>query len=71
MPKRGRSWRGPSSRYCARAAKFLLKKCRSGDMPLAKLCLILPARDLNLGPPAPETDASPLDQQIDQSHSIF
>ena len=70
MPKRVTSLRGPSPRHCARAAKLLLK-CRSSGVPLATLCLITPARDLNLGPPDPETDALPLDQQIYQLHSNF
>ena len=71
MPKRVTSWRRPSPRHCARAAQLLWKKCDSGGKPLATLCLISPARDLNLGPPAPETNPLPLDQQIDQSQSIF
>ena len=61
-PKRVTSWRGPSPRHCARATQLLSKKCRSGGEPLATLCLIWPARDLNLRPPAPETNALPLDQ---------
>ena len=32
---------------------------------------IWPARDLNFEPPAPETNALPLNQQIGKSHSIF
>ena len=31
----------------------------------------LTARDLNFGPPAPETNALLLDQEIDQSRNIF
>ena len=61
-PKRVTSWRGPSPRHCARATQLLSKKCRSGGEPLATLCPIWPARDLNLRPPAPETNALPLDQ---------
>ena len=61
-PKRVTSWRGPSSHHCARATQLLSKKCRSGGEPLATLCPIWPARDLNLRPPAPETNALPLDQ---------
>ena len=38
--KRVTSWRGPSPRYCARPAHFLLKKCCSGGEPLATLCPI-------------------------------
>ena len=61
-PKRVTSLWGPSPRHCARATQLLSKKCRSGGEPLATLCPIWPARDLNLGPPAPETNALPLDQ---------
>ena len=61
-PKRVTSLRGPSPRHCARATQLLSKKCCSGGEPLAALCLIWPARDLNLKPPAPETNALPLDQ---------
>ena len=62
-PERVTSWRGPSPRHCARATQLLSKKCRNGGEPLATLCPILPARDLNLRPPAPETNALPLDRQ--------
>ena len=61
-PKRVTSWRGPSPRHCARATQLLSKKYRSGGEPLATLCPIWPVRDLNLRPPAPETNALPLDQ---------
>ena len=44
------------------ATQLLSKKCPSDGEPLVTLCLIWPARDLNLGPPAPETNALPLDQ---------
>ena len=60
-PKRVTSWRGPSPRHCARATQLLSKKCCSGGGPLATLCPIWPARDLNLWPPAPEPNALPLD----------
>ena len=63
--KRVTSWRGNSAsspRHCARATQLLSKKCRSDGEPLATLCPIWPARDLNLRPPAPETNALPLDQ---------
>ena len=63
-PKRVTSWRGPSPRHCARATQLLSKKCRSGGEPLATLCPILPARDLNLRPHDPETNALPLDQLV-------
>ena len=65
------SWRGPSPRHCPRATQLLSKKCGSGGQPLATLCVIWPARDLNLGPPAPETNILPLDLQIDQLHTFF
>ena len=60
-PKRVTSLRGPSPRYCARATLLLSKKCRSGGKPLATLCQILLARDLNPRPPGPRTNALPLD----------
>ena len=56
------SWRGPSPRHCTGATQLLSKKCRSGGELLATLCSIWPARDLNLRPPAPETNALLLDQ---------
>ena len=61
-PKRITSWRGPSPRHCARATQLLSKKCHSGGEPLATLCPTWTAQDLNLRPPAPETNALPLDQ---------
>ena len=48
--------------HCTRAIQLLSKKCRSGEEPLATLCPIWPARDLNLRPPAPGTNALSLDQ---------
>ena len=62
--KRVMGWRGPSPRDCARATQLFSKKCRSGGELLAKLCPIWPAQDLNLRPPAPETNALPLDQLL-------
>ena len=62
MPKRVTSWQDPSPRHCARATHLLPKKCHSGNEPLATLCPIRSARDLNFRPPAPETNALPLDQ---------
>ena len=53
---------GPSPHHCARTAQLLSKKCCSGGKPLATLCPIWPARDLNLRPPATETNPLPLDQ---------
>ena len=61
-PKRVTSWRGPSPRHWSQATQLLSKKCRNGGEPLATLCPIWPARDLNLRLPAPETNALPLDQ---------
>ena len=61
-PKRVTSLWGSSPRHCARATQLFSKKCRSGGKPLATLCPIWPVRDLNLRPPAPETNALPLDQ---------
>ena len=46
-----------------RATQLRTKKCRSGGKPLATLYSIWPAWDLNLWPPAPETNALLLDQQ--------
>ena len=40
MPKRVTSLWGPSLRHCARATRFILKKCLSGGEPLATLCPI-------------------------------
>ena len=57
--RRVTSWRGPFPRHCTRATQLLSKKCRSGGEPLATLCPIWPARDLNFRPPAPETNALP------------
>ena len=58
--KRVTSWRDPSPRHCAQATQLCSKKCRSGGEPLATLCPISPARDLNLEPTA--TNALSLDQ---------
>ena len=49
---------------------FILEKCHS-DGELWQHCPILPARDLNLGPPAPETSASPLDQLAGLTEKLF
>ena len=37
------------------------EECRRGGEPFATLCQISPARDLNLRPPASETNTLPLD----------
>ena len=70
-PKRVTSWRGPSPRHCAQATQLLSKKCRSGGEPLATLCPIWPAQDLNLRPPSPETNALPLDQLAGLSENNY
>ena len=59
--KRVTSKRGPSPHHCAWATQLLSTKCCSGGEPLTTLCPIWPARDLNLIPPAPETNALPLE----------
>ena len=53
-PKRVTRWRGPFPRFYAGQHSFSL---RSGDELLATLCPIWLARDLNLRPPAPKTNA--------------
>ena len=53
---------GPFPRHCTRETQLLTKKCHSGGEPLATLCSIWPARDLNLIPSARETNALPFDQ---------
>ena len=47
---------GPTPRHFSRATQLLSKKYRSPGEPLATLCLVWPARDLNLRPPASETN---------------
>ena len=53
---------GPSLRHCARATLLLVKKRGGGGESLATLRSIGTAQYLNLRPPAPETNALPLDQ---------
>ena len=60
--KRVTSWRDPSSRHCARQAQLLSKKYRSGGEPSAILSDLTGPR---FEPPAPETNALPLDQMVD------
>ena len=62
-PKHVTSLRGSFPHHCVRAIQLLSKKCCSGGEPLATLSPIWLVRDLNLRPPAPETNALPLDQQ--------
>ena len=61
VPKTCKSKKNFFSNF-AWAPQLLSKKCRSSREPLATLCLIWPARDLNLRPPDPEKNALPLDQ---------
>ena len=61
-PKRVTSLRGPSPVFAPGQHSSFRRKCRSGGEPLATLRSIWPARDLNLKPPAPETNALPLNQ---------
>ena len=56
------SWHGLPPRHYARATQVLLKKYHCGGEPLATLCPISLAQDLDYGPPAPETNALSLDQ---------
>ena len=46
--KRVTSLRGPSPRHCAGATQLLSKKCLSDGEPLATMCTIWRAQDLNL-----------------------
>ena len=65
MPKRVTNLQGLSPHHCTRteqAEQLLSKKCCRGREPLAILYSIWPAWDLNLRPPATETNTSPLDQ---------
>ena len=55
-PKRATSLPDPSMRHWARATQHLSTNA-SGDEPLVILSSIWPARDLNLEPSAPETNA--------------
>ena len=64
-PKHVKSLRVPSPRHCAWATQLRLKKCRSCGETLATLCPIWRARDLHLRPPAPDTNALPLDQNCE------
>ena len=64
------SRRDPSSRHCARARPFILKKCRSNGELLATLYPILPIRDLKLRPSASRTNALMLDQLAGGPYSL-
>ena len=61
-PKRVTSLKDPASDHCTRATQLPSKKYLSGGEPLVTLCPIWPARDRNLKPRAPETNALPLTQ---------
>ena len=69
-PKRVTSRRGQSPRHRARPT-HLRRKCYSGSEPLATLCPIRPARDLNLTPPAPKTNALPLVQRYGKNDKVL
>ena len=60
--KRAENWTSPFLRHCAWATQFLLKNSRKGGEPLAILCPIWSARELNLKPPASENNLLPLEQ---------
>ena len=49
----------PSLQHCAWATQLFRKKCRSGGEPLATLCSIWPAQDLNPRPPVLEPSTLP------------
>ena len=68
-PRPRRHW-GQSPRHCVWTTQFLSNKCRCGGEQLATLCPILPARNLNLSPPAPETNALSLDQLAGQIRKL-
>ena len=53
---------GPISASLRPATQLLSKKCHNGGEPLATLCPIWPARELNITPPTLETNTLPLDQ---------
>ena len=62
-PKRVSSLRDSFPSHCARTTQLLSKECCSGGKPLATLYVrFWPTWDLNLRPPAPETNTLPLDQ---------
>ena len=61
-PKRVTRLRGLYPHHCTWATQLHSKKCCSGGKPLATLCQIWPAQDLNLRPPASATNTLPLDQ---------
>ena len=67
-PKSVTSLRGPSPNHCDQATQLLSKKCCSGGKPLATLCPIWSTQNLNPRPPAPETNALPLDQLYNFNH---
>ena len=61
MPKRVRSWRGLYPCHCARKYSFERKIVAAEEICLQHCVKFLSARDLNLRPPVPETNALPLD----------
>ena len=78
-PKRVMSWRGNTASFEKMWLRWRAVGNTVSDLtglrfePHCTFSLIAHCTlaDLNLGPPAPETNALSLDQQIDQSHSIF
>ena len=65
MPEHVTSLEGPSPRHCTRKQHTCFRKnVKARWRAVATLCSIWAARDLNLRPLAPETNALPLDQQV-------
>ena len=67
-PKRVTSWRGPSLHHCALATQLLSKKTPQRWQAVGNTVTNLTGRDLNLRPPAPETNSLPLDQLAGKTH---
>ena len=65
MPKRVRSWQGLYPCHCARQYSFERKIVVAEAIRLQHCVKFLSARDLNLRPPVPETNALPLDRLAD------
>ena len=71
-PNRVTSLRGPAStRHSARATLIFSKICCSSGEPQATLCLIWPAWDLNLIPPALKKNASKLTLYLPNHANYF
>ena len=69
--KRVMSWLGVSQSHCSLATFLSKKSFRRNVAAVATLYPIWPARDLNLRPTAPETNALPLDQLAGCSKNVF